>query len=326
MKKAKLKRSRLKLPILFIVTSLMIINIGNTNATIEISNIQDTQKEEINAQVISNSNPTISGDGNINHWAVIIVVGGGRGYRHHALWGIRTANGLIDVLVNHRWQKNNIKCLIEKEATKEAIFDTFQWLNESGEDEDDIILFCFIGHGYNHTEDLPPLDEPDGKDDCYFPWDDEVDGWSWDTYIIDDELGAKFDKLKSKNILAIFDTCHSGGWIDGTNDPCKSGRIILTSCDVDEASAPIIARMRWLFTHYLIQGFKGRADKNNDKWVSAEEAFNYAKLPTMIRSTIFNLIVYIIEPVTLTQHPQLYDGWPTEENNEQELNIIDLTK
>jgi len=326
MKKAKLKRLRLKLLILFIVTSLLIINIGNTNATVEISNIQNTQKEEINAQVISNSNPTISGDGNTNHWAVIIVVGGGRGYWHHALWGIRTANGLIDVLVNHGWQKNNIKCLIEKEATTEAIFDTFQWLNESGEDEDDIILFCFIGHGYNHTEDLPPLDEPDGKDDCYFPWDDEVDGWSWDTYIIDDELGAKFDKLKSKNILAIFDTCLSGGWIDGTNDPCKSGRIILTSCDVDEASAPIIARMRWLFTHYLIQGFKGRADSNNDKWVSAEEAFNYAKLPTMIRSTIFNLIVYIIEPVPLTQHPQLYDGWPTEENNQQELNIIDLTK
>ena len=25
-----------------------------------------------------------------------------------------------------------------------------------------------------------------------------------------------------------------------------------------------------------------------------------------------------------TQHPQIYDGWPSEENNEEELNIINL--
>jgi len=326
MKTAKLKRLKLKLLIFLIVTSLLIINIGNTDATIEISKIQNNQKDEIDAQIISNSIPTISGNDNTSYWAVIIVVGGGRGYRHHALWGIRTANGLMNVLINHGWQKNKIKCLIEKEAAKDAIFDTFQWLNDSGEDEDDVILFCFIGHGYNHTEDQPPLDEPDGKDDCYFPWDDKVNSWSWDTYILDDELETKFDTLKSKNIVAIFDTCLSGGWIDGTSDPCKSGRIILTSCAVDEASAPIIARMHWLFTHYLIQGLKGRADKNNDKFVSAEEAFSYAKLPTIIRSTIFNLIVYLIEPVPLTQHPQLYDGWPTSDNNHQDLNIINLTK
>lgn len=307
MKKAELKRLRLKLIILLILSSLFIANVRAISQTFEILKIN-------------------SGDGDTNYWAVLIVVGGGQGYRHHALWGFRSANGFKKVLINHGWPENNIRFLFEKQATTEAIFNTFQWLNESGEDEDDVILFFFQGHGSSLEEDKFPLDEPDGKDECYYPWDNDANGWSWDTYITDDELATKFDSLKSKNIIGIFETCHSGGWIDGTCDLCKSGRVILTSCAVDEASAPIVARMRWLFPHFVIQGFKGLADKNSDKWVSAEEAFYFAKLPTMIRSTIFNMLVYLIEPVPLTQHPQLFDGWPTDENNQQELKIIDLTK
>jgi len=307
MKKAVLKRLKLKLIIILIIASLLIVNVRATSRTYEILKIN-------------------SSDGDINYWAVLIVVGGGKGYRHHAFWGIRSANGLKKVLINHGWPEDNIIYLFEKQATKEAIFNTFQWLNESGEDEDDVLLFFFQGHGYSLAEDKVPLDEPDGKDECYFPWDDETYGWSWDTYIIDDELGTKFDSLKSKNIIGIFETCHSGGWIDGSYDLCKPGRVILTSCAVNEASAPIVARMRWLFPHYVIQGLKGLADRDFDKWVSAEEAFNYAKFPTIIRSTILNILVYLIEPVPLTQHPQLYDGWPTEENNHLELKIIDLTK
>jgi hypothetical protein len=307
MKIIGLKELKLKIIILLIIASLLFINAKAINSTFEIPKIH-------------------SGDGYTNHWAVIIVVGGGQGYRHHAIWGLRSANGLKKVLIDHGWHESNIKFLFEEQATTDKIFNTFQWLNESGEDEDDLILFFFQGHGYNISEDKLPLDEPDGKDECYFPWDTEANGWSWDTYIIDDELGAKFDCLKSKNIIGIFETCHSGGWIDGSMDLCKSGRVILTSCDVNEASAPIISRIRWIFPHYVIQGLKGRADKNSDKLVSAEEAFDFAKLPTMIRSTILNFIVYLIEPVPLTQHPQIYDGWPTEDSNQQELKIIDLTQ
>jgi len=324
MKTVQIKKLKQQLLTFFIIISLLTIHIGNTAASIEKFKIPKNQKI-INSKSMSNTNQIHLGDGNTTYWAVMIVVGGGSGYYHHAFWGSRTANGFKKLLTNHGWQKDNINYLFEKQATTEEIFNTFQWLNESGEDEDDVVLFYLGGHGYNHTEDKPPFDEPDGKDECYFPWDEEANGWSWDTYILDDELATQFDKLKSQNIVIIVDTCHSAGMIDGNNDLGKSGRVVLTSCDVNEASCPIIARMRWLFPHYVIQGFKGLGDKNHDHWVSAEEAFRYANLPTMIRSTIFNIMCYFIEPVPLTQHPQLYDGWPNEENNQQELNIIDLT-
>ncbi|MCJ7571108.1 MAG: hypothetical protein MUO82_04435, partial [Candidatus Thermoplasmatota archaeon] len=70
---------------------------------------------------------------------------------------------------------------------------------------------------------------------------------------------------------------------------------------------------------------KGRADLNHDGYVSAEEALIYTKEPVALRSTIFNLLFYMVEPSkNLTQNPQLYDGWPSVENNTEELKLIRL--
>lgn len=325
MKILQLKKLKLNFLILLIIVILLPIHIVDTSLGTNNPNIQSNW-QDLTIQTMSTPNYVRTGDGNTTYFAVMIVVGGGQGYYHHMFWGRRSANKMIKVLTNHGWQQETIKCLTEEEATTDAIFNTFQWLNNSGEDEDDVILFFIDGHGYNHTTDAPPIDEPDGKDERYFPWDEASNGWSWDKYILDDELSMQFAKLNSKNIVIIIDTCHSGGFIDGTSDLCNSGRVILTSCDVNEAAGPIIAKMQWLYPYYVTQGFKGRADKNSNDWVSAEEAFNYAHLPTMIRSTIFNILYYFIEPVPLTQHPQLFDGWPTVENNQQELDIINLAK
>ena len=85
------------------------------------------------------------------------------------------------------------------------------------------------------------------------------------------------------------------------------------------------ARLHWMFPYYLIQGLRGPADLNHDGFVSAEEALIYTKEPVALRSTIFNLLFYILEPIPgLTQHSQLYDGWPSVENNTEELQLIEL--
>ena len=183
----------------------------------------------------------------------------------------------------------------------------------------------FNMHGYYLSTDLPPIDEPDGKDDIICPWDPIANGFNIETYIVDDDLAARFKTLKSNNIVIIFDTCHSGGMIDGSSDLECSGRVVLTSCDVDEASGMMLARLHWLFPYYLIQGLKGNADLNHDGFVSAEEALKYTEEPVALRSTIFNRLFYILEPVSgLTQHPQLFDGWPSVENNTDELKLIEL--
>jgi len=259
-------------------------------------------------------------------WAVFIASSGGATYWHHKILSNHDIWDLKRILLDHGWEQDHIRCFLEEEATKDAIMNTsFEWLNSNGADEDDLILYFFNLHGYYLSTDLPPLDEPDGKDEFICPWDPIVNGFNIETYIVDDDLAARFKTLKSNNIVLIFDTCHSGGMIDGSSDLGCSGRVVLTSCDMNEASAMMFARLHWLFPYYLIQGLQGRAERNHDGFVSAEEALKYSEEPVALRAAIFNRLLYFLEPMqNLTQHPQLYDGWPSVENNTAELQLIEL--
>jgi len=255
-------------------------------------------------------------------WAVLIAAGGGFSYWLHEILERHDIRDLKQVLLTHGWERDHIRCFLEEEATADAILNTsFEWLNTNGADEDDIILYFFNMHGYYIPADLPPVDEPDGYDEIICPWDPTVNGWNIETYIVDDDLAARFNTLKSHNIVIIVDTCHAGGMIDGSSDLGCSGRVVLTSCDVNEASCMFFAALHWMFPYYLIQGLKGRADLNHDRFVSAEEALNYTKEPVAVRSTFFN---NLFDTQQGTQHPQLYDGWPSEENNMEEFKLIEL--
>jgi uncharacterized caspase-like protein len=268
------------------------------------------------------SNTTTAAAQNPTKWAVLIAAGGGFTYWLHEILERHDIRDLKQVLLTYGWERDHIRCFLEEEATADAILNTsFEWLNTNGADEDDIILYFFNMHGYYIPTDLPPVDEPDGKDEIICPWDPTVNGWNIETYIVDDDLAARFKTLKSNNIVIIFDTCHAGGMIDGSSDPGDSGRVVLTSCDVNEASCMFFAKLHWMFPYYLIQGLTGRADLNHDGFVSAEEVLNYTKEPVASRSTIFN---DLFDTQQGTQHPQLYDGWPSVENNTEELKLIEL--
>jgi parallel beta-helix repeat protein len=261
-------------------------------------------------------------DGNVTKWAVLIACSGGLTYARHERRDRNDMKDLTEVLTKNGWEKDNIYTLLEEEATKEAILDdSFQWLRDHGEDEDDLIVFFFSGHGYYLTTDEPPVDEPDGRDEIIAPWDPDMNGWNPELFFVDDELSAKFDTLKSKNIVIIMHTCHAGGWIDGTSDLCGSGRVVLVSCGVDEISIWMIYPIHWLFPYYCIQGLKGLADLNNDKLITAEELFSYTINPVQFRSKIKN---WMTTGVADVQHPELYDGWPSVENNAAELPLIEL--
>ena len=248
-------------------------------------------------------------------WAVFITFGEPRRDE-------KNARDLCDILINHGWEENNIYHLQEKDATKEAILATPRWLNDSGADEDDLILFFFSMHG-GRTEDVPPLDEPDDMDEFIVPYKEE----QRDVYdnIFDDELASVFEIIKSEKLILIFETCYSGGMIDGVNDLRESGRVILTSSSEKESSYPIFLKNSWLFPYFLIKGLGGSADANSDGIISVEEPFKYAEKITIKRSTIYAFLLFIFHRSLFIQYPQLYDGWPSEENNEEELKLIKVS-
>ena len=248
-----------------------------------------------------------------SNWAVIITVG--EPDRDN-----KNAQDLYDILIGNGWDEANINYMKESQATKDVILNVSDWLNGQGAQEDDLIIFYFSMHGGRKNDTLP-FDEPDGLDEFIVPYKDEEQNEN----IVDDELAVMFDEIQNNNLVIIFETCFSGGMIDGENDLKKSGRIVITSTKEDETSYPIFLIKSWLFPYYYIKGLRGKADKNCDGFVTAEESFRYAKLRTIIRSTIYGILLFILHGALFNQHPQIYDGWPSEENNKEELKLINVS-
>jgi len=219
-------------------------------------------------------------------------------------------DGAIDIynllIKSKNWEKENIKLLLNENATKDSIRDSIvNWLDER-ETENDVVVYYFSGHSLKM-----PLSKRYKGHAYSCPYDITDFQYSEDK-ITDIELDSWLDELDSKHVTLILDTCYSGKM----TSLCQKNRVILTAggkhffCGVDESDA----LGNGIFTFFLLQGFNGIADINNDGWVSAEEAYRYARLPTII-SSIWEEFPFIQEWNNKTilwffQIPRMYDRYP----------------
>ncbi|MCK4365000.1 MAG: hypothetical protein KAW45_03010 [Thermoplasmatales archaeon] len=87
-----------------------------------------------------------------------------------------------------------------------------------------------------------------------------------------------------------------------TGNLAQPGRVVLLSSKPFESSYASFELKNGVFSYYLVQGFGGPADVNQDGWVSAEEAFYYAEQKT----------IEYLSQYGLSQHPQIYDSYEGE--------------
>ncbi|MEA2055527.1 MAG: caspase family protein [Candidatus Thermoplasmatota archaeon] len=186
------------------------------------------------------------------------------------------------------WNEENIKLLLNENATKADIQDAIvNWL-DGKEDENDVALYYFSGHSWKTP--IPNRLEGHAYSIPY----DVSDRYYSDDKITDVELDSWLDTLESKNVVVILDTCFSGRM----KSLHQKGRTVLAAggkylfCPVDEDKDI----GHGIFTYFLLQGFDGVADLNNDGWVTAREAFRYARLPTFCFS-IWKQFPYVLKTV-----------------------------
>ncbi|MGK7894700.1 MAG: SUMF1/EgtB/PvdO family nonheme iron enzyme [Xenococcus sp. (in: cyanobacteria)] len=233
-----------------------------------------------------------------DRWAVIIGISQ---YKHKP-WNLNYAH--CDAQEFHQillsdiggsFKKENIRLLIDENATKSNIEDALlDFLQKP--DKDDLVIMFFACHG------APDPNRPENV--FLLPYDTnpaKIAATGIPMRVINDLF--EYNTLLSKKVVILADTCHSGSiggnigkdikirgqdeeyvnelinkYLQGLAES-KEGLALLTSSEARE-----VAREgeKWggghgVFTHYLLEGIKGAADEDKNGIVTVGELFEYVR-------------------------------------------------
>jgi hypothetical protein len=165
---------------------------------------------------------------------------------------------------------NQIEVLIDEAATQAKIVAAMrrQFLKAG---PNDLILFFFSGHGAPGS--FAPVDF-DGRYNL----------------LSHSSIRSIFDQSNAKHKVIIADACHSGSLNKGVKsgyDAVSSyysgltntagGLALFMSSKAEETSIEVAGLRQSVFTYYLLEGLKGKADVNYNKVVTISELYDYVQ-------------------------------------------------
>lgn len=172
-----------------------------------------------------------------------------------------------------------LRVLIDDNATQSNVLTALRSVAAKA-DDNDVLLFYYSGHGV---------------EGAFIPVD--FDGYSYQ--LQHSEIRKIMEQSRAKQKLVLGDACHSGSLIGAnlTNDMwaakapmkdmldryykafenCAGGMALLMSSKSKEVSLEDSGLRSGVFSHYLVRGLKGEADRNADQIVSIQELFDYVQ-------------------------------------------------
>ena len=275
------------------------------------------------------------GDGIVARHAVVVGVSSYESVSSLSYAHLDALDFRARLLQDSRWSAENVALLVNSQATKAAVQSAVAAMATRA-DADDICVFFFSGHG-NSDVDVEPLDEADGADEYLVPYDATS---NVSTMIRDDELSTWMGAVHAGSIVAILDSCFSGGQArsasaaksirgiktinfsgpvpadgDGFAKDLAGGRrakdlddlsgiAVIAACADNEYCAEDSQLRQGILTFHLLEAMNSwRANANGNAELSAEEAFAYARPRS-------NCVWYPDPPER--QHAQLVDTKPGE--------------
>lgn len=164
---------------------------------------------------------------------------------------------------------DNIKIMVDDAVTRKSLLEELHNMTSKA-DENDVVLVYLSGHGL---------------DGYYVPSD--FDGSK--NQVSYDDILEIINNSSAKHKLFITDACHSGSMMVAARSPynvalenfysaynsVKGGTAIMMSSKKEEVSLEYGGLRQGVFSHYLIKGLKGNADKNTDKLITISELYDY---------------------------------------------------
>lgn len=120
----------------------------------------------------------------------------------------KDVNMVRDVALKLGYKKDDIKVLLNKDATLKNIQNAINtWLIQ-GVTENDQVLFYFSGHGSQIFD--KNKDEADRADEVLVTHDSSLGARTLNNVLVDDMFNEMLEKIPSENIFILIDACHSG--------------------------------------------------------------------------------------------------------------------
>ncbi len=166
---------------------------------------------------------------------------------------------------------DQIRILIDEDATYDKITSSMQEVfSKAG--KDDLVMLYFSGHGLRGS---------------FLP----IDFNGYDKKLEHEEINKILDASPAKYKLCIADACHSGSLLAmaeksgeirnvledyyKTLAQADAGTALIMSSKSDETSLESSGLRQGVFSHFLIRGLKGEADKDGNKIVTVQELFDF---------------------------------------------------
>ncbi|MBD5778618.1 caspase family protein [Pelagicoccus sp. NFK12] len=226
--------------------------------------------------------------------AYALVIGIGR-YRDEAITPLNFTNAdaraFADLLTDESIcgiPKENVRLLVDEEATLFAIKDSISgWLSRNAGADSTAIIF-YAGHG-----DVEP-DRTQQSQDAIANYLLPYDTSSANLYasaLSKEEFQGLVRTVRCKRSVILMDACHSGGVATAGSRKMSVGYSKdMYSSLAEGAGSTVIAaaapnQLSWedkslghgIFTHHLLEALRGEADADGDGRITMTEVFDYLK-------------------------------------------------
>ncbi len=157
--------------------------------------------------------------------------------------------------------------------------------------KDDTVIIFLAGHGATE-QDASSLDG-DGLEKYILPYNADPQNL-YGSAIPMSEIARIFQRISSERLVFIGDTCYSGGsggrtiLVAGKRANVSGaflervaqgrGRVILTASDANEVSVEKDELKHGVFTYYLLEGLRGKADFDKDGVITVDELYRYVSI------------------------------------------------
>lgn len=223
-----------------------------------------------------------------NVWAVVIGV---NDYPHFRKlrYAVDDAKAFYEHLVHYnKIPAENVTLLLDQEADLTKLRSTLGTRLKNKAGKEDMVILYFAGHGATEKDALSP--DGDGLEKYLLPYNaDPQDLYA--TALPMEEILRIFNRIRAERLVFIADSCYSGasggrtisltGVRANISDAFLDrisrgkGRIILTASGANEVSCENDKLKHGIFTYFLLEGLRGKADADQDGVVTVDEAYAY---------------------------------------------------